>query len=350
MNESEYINGSNYQEWLLHYVDDELSPAQRQLVHQFLQNNPHLQVQFQTLLDTINMADEKISFTQKDKLLKPVDEPCDISDEILILMLDGELDEKASRQMKDNASPQLQRRLQQLAATYSIADSSIVYTNKQALYKQARPAAIVYWMPRVAATVALFVFGFWIFGKYNQHSAHNNETAIASEIREIQPDSPGMVVNTTPEPEKPGGVNTSVPTETITIPYTETGKEAAKDIAHAVHHRQVSGEEQAIDNNLTSGATPSPQPENITKEQEPKEHTTTAIYNIEKKLTSPIVTPSLSPTPETPVIATSQPDAAKKRPGFFRNMTERLKDRAMEVLSDDNENINVAGFAINVRK
>lgn len=138
------INRHNYEEFFLLYVDNELTAGQRKIVEAFVAENTDLQEEFELIQQSTFMDDVKLETTFINSLLKPVDEESNISEEQLLLYVDGELraDEKAQVEKELLANTTLQKELQWLRRSQVTADTSIVFPDKSLLYKQAEPARV----------------------------------------------------------------------------------------------------------------------------------------------------------------------------------------------------------------
>ena len=138
------INRHNYEEFFLLYVDNELTAGQRKIVEAFVASNPDLQEEFDLIQQSTFTDDVKLDETFINSLLKPVDEESSISEEQLLLYVDGELraDEKAQVEKELVANTTLQKELQWLRRSQLTADTSIVFPDKSLLYKQAEPARV----------------------------------------------------------------------------------------------------------------------------------------------------------------------------------------------------------------
>ncbi len=138
------INRHNYEEFFLLYVDNELTAGQRKIVEAFVASNPDLQEEFDLIQQSTFTDEVKLDTTFINSLLKPVDEESSISEEQLLLYVDGELraDEKAQVEKELVANTTLQKELQWLRRSQLTADTSIVFPNKSLLYKQAEPARV----------------------------------------------------------------------------------------------------------------------------------------------------------------------------------------------------------------
>ena len=95
------INQHNYEEIFLLYVDGELSAADKQAVEQFVQGNPDLADELETL-QQIKLPQDAVFFEDKDLLYR--DEAAGISltnyEERFLLYVDNELSAGANEQVE----------------------------------------------------------------------------------------------------------------------------------------------------------------------------------------------------------------------------------------------------------
>lgn len=138
------INRHNYEEFFLLYVDNELTAGQRKIVEAFVATNPDLQEEFELIQQSTFTDDAKLDQSFINSLLKPVVEESNISEEQLLLYVDGELraDEKATVEKELITNSNLQKELMWLRRSQLTADTSIVFPDKSLLYKQAEPARV----------------------------------------------------------------------------------------------------------------------------------------------------------------------------------------------------------------
>ena len=68
--ESGAINHTNYREFFVLYVDEELDPLQRRNVEEFVSKNPSLQAELELLMQTRVAADLSVSFPDKSLLFR----------------------------------------------------------------------------------------------------------------------------------------------------------------------------------------------------------------------------------------------------------------------------------------
>lgn len=164
------INRHNYEEFFLLYVDNELTPAQRRLVDAFVAVNPDLQEEFRLINETRFNFDGTLDADFKAGLLKPVDEEAALSEEQLLLYIDGELNAAERLAIEEAAAKNYstQKELQLLKRTVSLPDAAIVFPDKSVLYKEAQPAKVVYFgalakrWAAAAAVILLLGSALWI--------------------------------------------------------------------------------------------------------------------------------------------------------------------------------------------
>lgn len=214
------INRHNYEEFFLLYVDNELTAGQRKIVEAFVATNPDLQEEFELIQQSTFTNDVKLNSTFINSLLKPVAEESSISEEQLLLYVDGELraDEKAAVEKELVANISLQKELQWLGRSKLTADTSIVFPDKSLLYKQAEPARVFSmsmtarrWSA-AAAVVVLLGSAMWLV-------LDGNKTTDSVRIAAVDPPK-------TTEPSKPSSVK-EVVKETLKEQNNEFGETTA---------------------------------------------------------------------------------------------------------------------------
>lgn len=347
MKENQHINYSNYESWFLFFVDLELSEDQKQQVMKFVEDNPQLKPELDALLATKNVFDEGVSFNKKENIFKKAPES-QITDEQLILFLDGELDMAAAEKIREDRSETLRERLGQLKSAYSIADTSITYPKKETLYKRGRVAVLNYWFARAAAAIIVFAIGFWLFDNYRINNV-NDELGSISELDRTINDSSAMMPDTSsssvdfPKRADEGAKNNRLAGNNNTASAVDQDTRLVKNTIEVRPNAPLLPEKKIP-------AFPEPTDLKMEKQSDALSKTEITSINPQKAGAEPVAGLSEQLKPTIQVVAASQPEPERKRKSFFKNVTEKFKERAIDFLSDDNENINVAGFAINVRK
>ncbi len=154
------INRHNYEEFLLLYVDNELTRQERAEVELFVQQNSDLKHEFETLQQTRLSSGEKVTFQHKGDLLNIKSSiAIDNWEEFYLSYIDNELDENTKQAVEKFVlqHPQLQDKLTLLKQTV-LPKEKIVFQNKKSLYKREERRIIPFtWMRFAAAASVLGV-------------------------------------------------------------------------------------------------------------------------------------------------------------------------------------------------
>src|SRR5579871_4435413 len=144
------ITRETYEEYFLLYIDNELPMQERQAVETFLAENPDLKEEYEALLQCRVHPDQQEVFHDKELLLQ----------QDLLSYIDGELDEAGCREIEQFVGryPSKAVELQQLLLTVSQPDLSVVFPDKESLYRKERDPKIVY-LPWIRAGIAAAVLG-----------------------------------------------------------------------------------------------------------------------------------------------------------------------------------------------
>jgi len=210
------INRNNYEEFLLMYVDNELNAQERAAVDLFLQQNPDLLPELETLQQTVLSANDEILLEDKSGLFR-INSSISIEnyEEYFLLDIDGELDAKAKNEVEKFVlqHPQLQSEFTLLLQTV-LEPEQVIFADKQSLYRKEKRVIPFAWM-RVAAAAAVIGFAilvWWLIpsGKNTIELAgtkpakENTVPAANNTVKEIQPQ--------TVKPEQQNGNEVAVAT------------------------------------------------------------------------------------------------------------------------------------------
>lgn len=145
------ITRENYEEFFLLYVDNELPPPARSAVERFVADNPDLKEEWEALLQCRVHPDQEPEFHDKDALLQ--------YETSLLSYVDGELDEPEQKRVEEwmQAHPERLVALQQLLMTVSHPDPSVVFPDKDTLYRGRRRRVVL--IPWMRAGIAAAVMG-----------------------------------------------------------------------------------------------------------------------------------------------------------------------------------------------
>lgn len=166
------INRKNYEEYLLLYLDGELSTGDRQAVEAFLAANPDLRQELEILQQAV-LQPEPVACPGKESLYRNGEGiHAGNYQEYFLLYIDGELNE-ADRQAVETfvlQQPQLQEEFTLLKSTV-LPEETIVFAGKDSLYRtETRRRAIVVSLrwASVAAAVMIGVVAIMMFNKADE--------------------------------------------------------------------------------------------------------------------------------------------------------------------------------------
>ena len=179
------VHKDNYEEYFLLYVDDELTPAEREEVEAFISQHPDLGMELQMLLDT-KLDVEDIPMAGREKLYRQ-EEPGLINqenvEEFQVLMLDGELDKEGMVALEQyhDAHEEARNNFNWLKKS-KLDIEAVTFPNKAILYRTAqKPASIVNirWYRIAAAAAVLITAGLLWIGTQQQGSEIGNQEQVA---------------------------------------------------------------------------------------------------------------------------------------------------------------------------
>jgi hypothetical protein len=171
------ITRNNYEEFFILYLDNELNREERSRVEFFLQQHPDLQEELSMLQQTRLVPDTQVIFKGKQSLWKSSTQ-CDISlanyEEWLLLYIDDELtiEQEVTVENFAIANPAVKAELDILQKTKLQPEESIIYFNKESLYRKEekeRPVAVIRWWRITAAAALLFAVSITGFLIYNNN-------------------------------------------------------------------------------------------------------------------------------------------------------------------------------------
>jgi hypothetical protein len=175
------INRNNYEEYLVLYIDGELSSAERKSVESFLELNPDLKEELQLLQQTI-LQPEDIRFTNKTVLYK---QEAGINttnyQEYFLLYVDAELNDAQKEEVETFVlqNPGLQDEFTLLKQTI-LTPEPLIFANKELLYRKEEKRRTVVismrWASLAAAVMIGIVAMLWIVNNEN-HPADSRQVA-----------------------------------------------------------------------------------------------------------------------------------------------------------------------------
>ncbi|WP_114792152.1 hypothetical protein U0035_09920 [Niabella yanshanensis] len=331
------INQHNYEEFFLLYVDNELSVQEKEIVEAFVKQSPHLAGELELLKQTVLDIDESVDFAGKEKLIKRAE----LTEEDLLVYLDGEagkeLAGKVEQGMQSNDA--LKLKLENLGRLYFKADLSIQYPSKEKLYKRGAVRSMDWRKLAIAASLLLCVSTWLVLNQSEQDES--NDAPVAVNTPPVgQPAGPAPTVVDTNNRQEP----VAIPEQ----PVYSDGRERSIEKRHKPSGRtdQYVAEHVAASKSVT-GSNEVTRATEVLAENNNKEHPPTQSPELPIDM-GETIKKSPSAAPLTPVAAVNEP--VKEKKSLFKKIGKQISDRALDILSDGGDNINVAGFAIRVEK
>lgn len=167
------INISNYESYLLSYIDGELSGEEQAALELFLQKHPQFKQELELLEGVRLVPDEKVVFENKASLYKTTSADGVDYEELMLGYIDGELTpaEEQTLQVYLAQHPAAQKELALLQAVKLTPDTNLVFGDKASLYRSTEHrVAPMYrrigWGAAAAAVVAGLII--WLLPAGNQ--------------------------------------------------------------------------------------------------------------------------------------------------------------------------------------
>lgn len=205
-NRNDIVNLSNYEEWFVMYMDNELGAEEKTAVETFILLHPHLQEEMDLLLSTKFLADG-VAFAGKESLMAD-SMKLNAVDESLLLYLDNELPAAGRKALEKKLVADKDAKLQYTVLQQTKLDASEVvpYPNKKELYRHTeRVVGFFVWM-RVAVAVVLVLLAslFFFTNRIDKPTLPskevvNNDKPVKKQTENIQKESPAPAVDNAPD-------------------------------------------------------------------------------------------------------------------------------------------------------
>jgi len=249
------INHDNYDTWLMLYLDNELTAAEREAVEAFAKANPAVQEELDGFRETMLQPETPVAMQGKERLLMPElwnEEALTLQQQKLLLLADNELvaGEMGKLEMAINHSPLLQKEWSLLQKTKVSTGMPLEMPGKEKLYRYERTRVIPFGRVfRFAAAAAILGFGWFFVNKLIINPSGEPQNGQVA----IQPTS-GITVPAVKEndsivnPE----VEVNKPLKETVIDYAavEKGDEPLKKIHHSIASNTVPENENIIPEKL----------------------------------------------------------------------------------------------------
>lgn len=373
------ITCDNYEEFFILYLDNELGSDDRKRVESFVNENPDLKNEFDLLLQTRMTPDHDLVFEGKQQLLKTTI-PGPISEtnfeEWLLLYIDNELtgQEKIAVEEFVAVHPTAETTLRQLQKTKLHPEHSVVFPNKEILYRrEKRTPVIAMRVWRIAVAAALLVAistaafialndnkrseGQIAFGKIPGANSTNNDS---SDKRLDETGMPGTEISKNDES------STKEVDSTDNLVADKQNNSVAEDEKTKQRYTGLPKDNEKLnsDNIVTTQPTKNladpnhdvnkdTEKEQIAMAELPKNE---ALTSINDNNTNEGVTPDNASSlndgktaaPIEPDYALGTDDSGKKNKfrGFFRKVTRTFEKRTNIKATDDEDRLLLAGISI----
>lgn len=180
------ITLSNYEEYFILYMDNELSADGRLMVEAFVSLHPHLAEELESLMST-KLPAVAVSFYNKEELLSSAMK-LNAIDEELLLYVDNEVNDAQKTFVEEKIKGDIDYALQHSLLMQTKVDTLeiISYPNKKELYRHTeRVGYFPVWM-RVAASVIILLFGS-LFFLINSNKEAFDTSVVATKLPVSQP-------------------------------------------------------------------------------------------------------------------------------------------------------------------
>ncbi|MBC9933638.1 anti-sigma factor family protein [Chitinophaga qingshengii] len=168
------INISNYESYLLSYVDNELNDAELAALEQFLQQHPPIRAELELLQGVRVVPDEQVVFDQKATLYRHTSAETMDYESMMLSYVDGELSAEDTVRLKSwlQQHPEAQKEMALLQVVKLEPDTAIVFKDKASLYRRSRKTIRMtpYWWGATAAAVLTGLI-IWLLPAGKQHNS-----------------------------------------------------------------------------------------------------------------------------------------------------------------------------------
>jgi hypothetical protein len=332
------ITRHNYEEFFMLYADHELPAAERTLVEDFIAANPDLRQELELFEQFKLQPDAALVFAGKDQLLKNMADADSINlnncHSFFILYADNELSQqqKAGVELFVYQHPQVQAAFEMMQQLSLEPDKSIIFENKQSLYRKEKDDKVIpfgWWRLAVAAMVLLVAGLFWL------------NRPVQRNLVQQDPVKPGNG-NTikVPQDQVPGtGPHSPSPNESMAVKENAAGRQTQPAIV-----KTVQGDSR---NETAKKRQPAPQQTNSVQTDAPQYIADTKERSIKSTTIS-----SVQPENMEKVVVTKGLPAVKSnidQPAAILNPDENNLPRAEWASSVTEDNVEVLNTSVNTK-
>ncbi|MEP6750545.1 MAG: hypothetical protein ABJB86_22605 [Bacteroidota bacterium] len=338
------ITRNNYEELFMLYADNELSAAQRKEVEDFIATNTDLQHELALFQQFKLKPDATVVFDNKASLLKHAADQQAVNianyESFFVLYADNELTNEEKSGVEDFVyrHPQVQDEFELLQQVKLSPDATVVFENKEVLYRKEKDDKVIpfYWRKMAAAAaIILFVSGlFWM----NREKKIDQQVVIAKS-QAVQSDKQPSIQKTTDTTTDQIYKNQQPVKETFVAADAKKDNPQLKKMAVKPAVAMVPEKENKRNNNHL--------PEMDDKRSVPKEQL--AVNTIKNTVVPPVKEQFRKDDREKPLIAAAEkimPD----QPSIILNPEENEKIKAQYAsLNSNNDDVEVLNTSVNTK-
>ena len=190
------ITLENREEYFIRSIENTLTPAEKNLLEAFIKQHPQFLKELELFQKTIVPADTTIVFENKEALQKST------ADDLLIASMEGLLTKQESIFLNQQLAvdAEMQHHYSLYKQTKLVADTTIVFENKEELKREERKIIPFYFYVAAAASIALLIGMFFLYNSTTQEQTfadktnetktapveNNNSTAVIKNIQPIE--------------------------------------------------------------------------------------------------------------------------------------------------------------------
>lgn len=195
------INRNNYEAYFIDYLEGNLDERLVDSFIAFIQSNPDLRAEL-NLFETVSATPENISFSKKNTLYKERYDSEKEFDNAAIAILEEDISEEEKFEFEKYLAehPEKKKDAGLFSQTKLQADESIIFSNKNKLYRKPLGKTLLLWSTRVAAVFVLALAIFILFDKPSNEIITENKVAEVNNERTQNETTPEL--QTTPVEEK----------------------------------------------------------------------------------------------------------------------------------------------------
>lgn len=362
------INRNNYEEFFILYLDNELDAETRAEVEAFAMAHPDLGEELELLLQTRFEPDEEIQFAGKEALLKQ-ETAENRYEEFMLLATDGELNAAQQDELAEwlAANPARQKEMAILLRTRMVPDTTIVYPNKNELYRheeKVRPVFSIRWRRIAVAASILLATGttFMLLdkdGNKNVESGNgpiaqieqpaNRNNTISNTQQQLSTQQEKTLIGTQPENLRADEVKGNEATYQVSIANPRHDKKYDDLAENATPYVQATNNLPSAENNPNTILASN---DNRVMDEDQKLELASSVTTTRQIIYTPTVT-SNTLQPLEPVYALQQEDAMMNEPvrkskfrGFLRKVTRTVEKTTNLKATDPDDRLLIGALAI----